>query len=138
MSEQSRTIVKNAWKAFASHDPDRIAEVFTDDAEWRAPAHNATAVALGGTSHLVGRQAIVQFLARDFTRLFVSDVAVTFHAFHADGDRVIVEETMTATLANGNHYANDYCLVFELRDGLIHRVREYMDTARGNRLVLDA
>jgi hypothetical protein len=31
--------------------------------------------------------------------------------------------------------ANDYCFVFELRDGLIHRVREYMDTARGHRMV---
>jgi uncharacterized protein len=50
-------------------------------------------------------------------------------------ERVIVEQTMTATLANGNHYANDYCFVFELRDGLIHRVREYMDTARGHRMV---
>jgi ketosteroid isomerase-like protein len=36
---------------------------------------------------------------------------------------------------NGNHYANDYCFVFELRDGLIHRVREYMDTARGHRMI---
>jgi ketosteroid isomerase-like protein len=42
---------------------------------------------------------------------------------------------MTATLANGNHYANDYCFVFELRGGLIHRVREYMDTARAHRMV---
>ncbi|WP_308343469.1 nuclear transport factor 2 family protein [Streptomyces sp. MK37H] len=70
-------------------------------------------------------------------RFFVRDVAVTFHGFHADGDRAIVEETMTATLANGDHYANDYCFVFELRDGLIHRVREYMDTARGHRMVFD-
>jgi hypothetical protein len=42
---------------------------------------------------------------------------------------------MSATLANGNHYTNDYCFVFELRDGLIHRVREYMDTAKGMRMV---
>ena len=49
---------------------------------------------------------------------------------------MIVEETMTATLAGGNQYTNDYCFVFELRDGLIHRVREYMDTARGHRMVL--
>lgn len=41
---------------------------------------------------------------------------------------------MTATLANGNHYINDYCFVFEFRDGLIHRVREYTDTARGHRM----
>ena len=131
----SRDIVENAWKAFATHDADRIAAVFTEDAEWLAPPGNATAVALGGPSHLVGRPAIVRFLAEDFPRFFAGDVTVTFHGFHADGDRVVVEETMTATLANGNHYANDYCFVFELRDGRIHRVREYLDTARGHRMV---
>ncbi|MBC3981978.1 nuclear transport factor 2 family protein [Streptomyces sp. AC536] len=135
MSQQSRSIVQNAWKAFASHDADRISAVFTEDAEWLAPPGNATAIALDAPSHMVGRKAIVRFLAEDFPRLFARDVTVTFHAFHADGERVVVEETMTATLANGNHYANDYCFVFELRDELIHRVREYMDTARGHRMV---
>ncbi|MCX4749795.1 nuclear transport factor 2 family protein [Kitasatospora sp. NBC_01287] len=135
MTQRSRDTVQHAWKAFASHDADRISEVFTEDAEWLAPPGNATATALDCPSHMVGRAAIARFLAEDFPRLFVSDVNVTFHGFHADGERVIVEETMTATLANGNHYANDYCLVFELRDGLIHRVREYMDTARGHRAV---
>ncbi|QFU90409.1 nuclear transport factor 2 family protein [Amycolatopsis sp. YIM 10] len=135
MSPRNRELVRHAWKTFATHDADQIAAVFTEDAEWLAPPGNATAVALGGPHHLVGRAAIVQFLAVDFPRFFVSDVTVTFHGFHADGDRVVVEETMTATLANGNHYENDYCFVFELRDGLIHRVREYMDTARGHRQV---
>ncbi|MEV3915129.1 nuclear transport factor 2 family protein [Streptomyces canus] len=135
MSQQSRSIVQNAWKAFASHDADRISAVFTEDAEWLAPPGNATAMWLDAPSHMVGRKAIVRFLAEDFPRLFVRDVTVTFHEFHADGERVVVEETMTATLANGNHYANDYCFVFELRDELIHRVREYMDTARGHRRV---
>ncbi|MEV5575288.1 nuclear transport factor 2 family protein [Spirillospora sp. NPDC052269] len=137
MSQESRSIVQDAWKAFASHDADRIAAVFTEDAEWLAPAGNATAVALEAPSHMVGRKAIVRFLSEDFPRFFVSDVTVTFHGLYADGDRVTVEETMTATLANGRHYANDYCFVFELRDGLIHRVREYMDTARGHRMVFD-
>lgn len=43
---------------------------------------------------------------------------------------------MTATLANGSQYANDYCFVSQLRDGLIHRAREYMDTAREYRMTL--
>ncbi|MET7703398.1 nuclear transport factor 2 family protein [Streptomyces sp. NPDC005485] len=135
MPHQSRAIVRNAWKAFASHDADLISAVFTEDAEWLAPPGNATAVTLEGPSHLVGREAIVHFLAEDFPRFFVRDVAVTFHGLYADGERVVVEETMTATLADGAHYANDYCFVFELRDGLIHRVREYMDTARGQRMI---
>ena len=135
MSQDSRAIVETAWRAFAGHDADQIAAVFTEDAEWVAPPGNATAIALDAPSHMVGRKAIARFLAEDFPRLFVRDVAVTFHGIHAYGERVIVEETMTAVLANGNHYANDYCLVFELRDGLIHRVREYMDTARGHRMI---
>ncbi|GAA1106242.1 MULTISPECIES: nuclear transport factor 2 family protein [Streptomyces violaceusniger group] len=126
-SQRNQRVVQNAWKAFAGHDADQIAAVLTEDAEWLAPPGNATAVALDCPSHMIGKEAIVRF--------FVRDVAVTFHGLYADGDRVIVEETMTATLANGNRYANDYCLVFELRDGLIHRVREYMDTALGHRMV---
>ncbi len=135
MTPQSRAIVQSAWKAFASHDAGRIAAVLTEDAEWLAPPGNATAVALDAPSHMIGKKAIVRFLAEDFPRLFARDVTVTFHGFYADGERVIVEETMTATLANGDRYANDYCFVFELRNGLIHRVREYMDTARGHRMI---
>jgi hypothetical protein len=59
--EQNKRAISDAWKAFASHDPKRIA----------------------------------------------------------------------AMLANGRTYDNDYCFIFELRDGLIARVREYMDTQKG-------
>jgi ketosteroid isomerase-like protein len=131
----SRSIIQNAFQALASYDPDRISAVLTEDAEWLSPPGNATAVALEATDHMMGRKAIVRFFAEDFPRLFVRDVNVTFHRFHADGERVIAEATMTATLANGNHYVNDYCFVVDLRDELIHRVREYADTARGYRMI---
>ncbi|MGP4104077.1 nuclear transport factor 2 family protein [Nonomuraea sp. KM90] len=134
-SEQSRDLVKGAWRAFSTRDRDVIASFFTEDAEWLAPPGNATAVALGGSHHMVGRDAIIHFLTVDFPRLFVADVSLTFRGFYADGDVVVVEETMEATLAGGNAYRNDYCFVFELRDGRIHRVREYMDTARGRRML---
>ncbi|MBN6053543.1 nuclear transport factor 2 family protein, partial [Nonomuraea sp. RK-328] len=134
-SEQSRELVKRAWASFSTRDKDLIAPYFTQDAEWLAPPGNATAVALGGTHHMVGREVIVHFLTVDFPRMFVADVAVDFRGLYADGDVVVVEETMRATLAGGNVYRNDYCFVFELRDGLIHRVREYMDTAKGHRMV---
>ncbi|MEO3872034.1 nuclear transport factor 2 family protein [Nonomuraea sp. B12E4] len=134
-SDRNRDVVRRVWRSFSTRDKDLIAPFFTRDAEWLAPPGNATAVSLGGTHHMVGRDAIVHFLTVDFPRMFVADVAVDFRGFHADGDVVVVEETMRATLANGNAYLNDYCFVFVLRDGLIHRVREYMDTARGQRMV---
>ncbi|WP_028935067.1 nuclear transport factor 2 family protein [Pseudonocardia spinosispora] len=135
METDNRTIVQSAWHAFATHDAEQIVQLFTEDAEWLAPAGNATAVALGVPSHMVGRDAIARFLAHDFPRLFVSGVELDFHGFHADGDRVVVEETMRATLANGHAYTNDYCFVFTVRDGLICHVREYMDTAAGHRAI---
>ncbi|MEV1175022.1 nuclear transport factor 2 family protein [Nonomuraea sp. NPDC049784] len=134
-SERNRELVKQAWRSFSTRDKDLIATFFTKDAEWLAPPGNATAVALGGTHHMVGRDAIVHFLTVDFRRMFVADVALDFRGFYAAGDVVVVEETMQATLANGNDYRNDYCFIFELRDGLIHQVREYMDTAKGHRMV---
>jgi uncharacterized protein len=132
-SSTSKQVVMDAWRAFATRDPDRVAAVFTPDAEWLAPPGNATALAIDGTSHLVGRDRIVRFLTSEFGAVFVADVSVEFTGVFADGDTVIVEERMRGTLAHGGHYENDYCFVFELRDGRIHHVREYMDTQRGAR-----
>ena len=80
-----------------------------------------------------GRDRIVHFLSREFGTVFVADVSIDFRGLHADGDTVVVEERMQATLAHGGHYDNDYCFIFELENGLIKRVREYMDTQRGAR-----
>ncbi|NLU68238.1 nuclear transport factor 2 family protein [Streptomyces sp. HNM0574] len=131
----SSHIIQNAFLAFASYDPDRISAVLTEDAEWLSPPGNAVAVALGTTHHMVGRQAIVRFFAEGFPRLFVRDLDVTFPTVHADSERGFAEASVQATLADGNHYSNDYCFVFEFRDELIHRVREYVDTARGHRMI---
>jgi hypothetical protein len=134
--DDSRDLVQRAWKAFATRDAARIAPFFTEDAEWLAPPGNATAVALGGTHHMAGRAAVVALLARDVPRMF-GGVRITFHGFHAGEDVVTVEETMDATLPDGRPYQNDYCFVFELRGDRIHRVREYMDTARAARTMRD-
>jgi len=135
MSTTNRDVVIEAWKTFRSRDAARIAAVFTPDAEWIAPAGNATAVALDHASHMIGADKIAHFIAIDMHRLF-SDVSVEFTAIHADGDAVIVEERMRATLPGGRPYDNAYCFVFEVKDGRIRRVREYMDTMKGWRMVL--
>jgi len=109
--------------------------MFTEDAEWLAPNGNATAVALNRPSHIVGRDQIAQTFGKDIWKLFAADVKVEFRGVYGEGDIVIVEHRMQATLANGNAYDNDYCFVFEVEDGLIRRVREYMDTAKGHHMI---
>ncbi|MCX4096306.1 nuclear transport factor 2 family protein [Nocardia sp. alder85J] len=85
----SRELILHAWREFATQDPARIAAVFTSDAEWLAPLGNATARALHGTNHLVGRDRIVRFLAVEFPAVFVADRKVEFTAVIAAGTRVM-------------------------------------------------
>jgi uncharacterized protein len=137
-SEDSRRIVLAAWEAFKTRNPTLIAKMFTADAEWLAPANNAAAVALSGPSHMVGGNEIARMIGQEIWKLFASNVTIDFRGVYADGNIVIVEERMRATLRNGNDYDNDYCFVFEVQNGHIRRVREYLDTAKGNRMVFGA
>jgi ketosteroid isomerase-like protein len=134
-STATKDIVKNAWKAFATRDAAQIEAVFTEDAKWFAPPGNATGVALAYTDFVLDRATIVKFLSRELATLFVSDVAVTFTSLVADGATAVLENRFQATLSNGRHYDNDYCFVIEVKDGRIHRMREYMDTQRGFALI---
>lgn len=124
-------IVKAAWEAFASRDADRIAACFAPDAEWIAPPGNATAVALDFPHHMRGATEIARFIAHEFRRLFVADVAIDFRTMAAAGDLVLVEERMRATLVNGRNYDLAYCFVFVVTEGRIAQVRESMDTRSG-------
>ena len=129
-----REIVLNAWKTFSSRDAKGIAALFTDDAEWIAPKGNATAVALDHTDHMVGAGQIARFIAQEMHKMF-SNIDIAFRGVYADGDVVIVEERMRATLPGGKPYENDYCFVFTVAGERIREVREYMDTRKGWRLV---
>nr|WP_249790102.1 nuclear transport factor 2 family protein [Bradyrhizobium yuanmingense] len=112
----------NAWKTFSSRDPERIAALFTEDAEWIAPKGNATAIALDHTDHMKGPHQIARFIAQEMHRLF-SSIDITFRGVYVDGDVVIVEERMRATLPGGKPYENEYCFVFEVVGDRIRQVR---------------
>ncbi|MBB4359114.1 hypothetical protein GGD65_000112 [Bradyrhizobium sp. CIR18] len=131
-----RDIVLNAWKIFSTRDAERIAALFTDDAEWIAPKGNATAVALDHTDHMVGPHQIARFIAQEMHGMF-SNIDIAFRGVYADGDVVIVEERMRATLVGGRPYENDYCFVFTVAGDRIRQVREYMDTRKGWRMVFE-
>ena len=105
-----------------------------------APAGNATQVALGlgrpgdagpprGANDL-DREAIVALMAYNFARFF-GGADNKFTTVVAEGDVVVVGPQLSATLPNGRPYVNDYCFVYEVRDGKVWRIREYMDTRGG-------
>jgi uncharacterized protein len=128
------------YAAYASGDPKRISDLLHKDVIWVAPPGNATQVALGlgapeeagapnGSNNLDHRE-IVQFMAYNFARFFQS-AKNQFHSMIAEGNMVFAEHRISATLPNGRQYVNDYCFAYEVRDGKILHIREYMDTRGG-------
>jgi ketosteroid isomerase-like protein len=127
-------VVLNAWAAFASRDPERVAAQFTPNAEWIAPEGNATAVALGGPSRLQGPERLARFISEWVPSLFV-DTKVEFQRVLEAENTVVVELTYRARLVNGRAYDNRYCFLFDVEDGRIAKVTEHMDTLAGQRQI---
>ncbi len=128
------------YAAYATGDPDRIRALLHPDAIWVAPAGNATQIALGmGNPNDAGpprglnnldRDAIVAFMAHDYPRFF-TDVTFEQRSMIAEGNTVLTEHRMSATLPNGRPYVNDYCFAYDVADGRVTAIREYMDTRGG-------
>lgn len=125
-----KDIVLDAWKTFGTRDPERIAAVLTEDAEWLAPAGNA-ADRLLGTHHLVGRERIIRFLTEELDATFGRDITSDVTRVVAEGDTVVLQLSLSSTLPDGRPYANEYCFLVTVRDDRIHRIHEHLDTHRG-------
>jgi ketosteroid isomerase-like protein len=136
----SKQTVIALYGAYSTGDAEKISRLLHDEVVWTAPAGNATQVALGlgrpedagppcGANDL-DRNAIVAFMAYNFSRFF-GGVENKFRSVVAEGEVVVVEHRLSATLPNGRPYVNDYCFVYEVRDGKVWRIREYMDTRGG-------
>lgn len=123
------------WDAFKSRDRDRIASVLTDDVEWIAPPGNATAAALGVTNHMIGPNAIADFIIDDMPRLFSNGIQFEPISVTAEGNLVVFEQVQSAVLSNGRSYRNIYVFIFEMAGSKARRIREYMDTLNGSRMV---
>ena len=69
-------------------------------------------------------------MAHNFPRMFMSPKN-EFRSMVAEGPVVFAEHCLSATLPNGRQYVNDYCFAYEVRDGKVQLIREYMDTRGG-------
>ena len=111
MSTANKSRVIEMWQAFSSRDPAKIKPFLASGANWIAPPGNATAEFFGREAGMRGRDGIIRFILEDFRRLFSKDVQFDFKGIYGDGDTVIAEVTLSATLVNGRPYKNDYCFI---------------------------
>lgn len=120
MSEQNKVTVLKFIKAFSDGD------AVTADL-CLAPDALTVAKGFGKLSGPRPRDLIVATTAA-FKDVIPTGLQPTFQSVTAEENRVVVEFEGNATLANGQDYCNQYCMVFTLENGLIKNVNEYYCT----------
>jgi len=122
IEEQNKQTVTDFMTTFSGGDVDKILGSMTDDATWWV-AGNIPGIS--GTKDKAGFGEMLGGIAESTT---TGAITLTPRAFTAEGERVAVETESYAELKNGRVYNNLYHFVFEVRDGKIASVKEYLDT----------
>jgi ketosteroid isomerase-like protein len=94
----------------------------SDDVTWLIPGNMKTSGVKRGKAD-VGR------FRRQNLDIF-AELKREIVGLYADGGTVILEVAASGRLKNGKAYENAGCVVWEIENGKIQRVREYLDTAK--------
>lgn len=123
-SNANEQLVLDFFAILSSGDLEALAQKLHEDMSWTTMITDVP-----GAGRHDGRENVLQnFLAP--VRGSFKDGAPKVHvdALVSSGDRVMAETHAIGSRADGHPYNNLYAWAFEIRDGLILHVREYMDS----------
>jgi uncharacterized protein len=75
-----------------------------------------------------GKQAVLNELFPKLRATLADRVRTRATRFIAEGDLVVVEARGNNNTRTGMPYNNSYCMIYTVRDGMLHEMVEYMDT----------
>ena len=123
-AEQNEQIVRNFFKILSTGELESIRKTLHADASWTPMVKNVP-----GAGVHARRDVIVDKFLAPVRGLFEDgDPKTTIDNIFAKGNVVCVESRGKGKLRNGKIYDNQYCWVIEVKDGLVWRIREYMDS----------
>ncbi|MCB2076777.1 MAG: nuclear transport factor 2 family protein [Novosphingobium sp.] len=124
-TERNKAVAREFIEATFARDSDRVAAVLADGMTYT----------IGGLHPRFRRVWTRPDWCRylDLPTPFEKPLELSIHSIIAEGDSVALEaESHGVIAASGAVYNNHYHFHFEIRDGLIRRIREYMDTHHVN------
>jgi ketosteroid isomerase-like protein len=128
-AEEKKELVTRTWAAIGKGEIKSAFANMSDDVSWLVPGN------LPGVSGLKrGKEEILKFMS-GVGDTFPEGLQSEIRKVHCDGDTVVVELTNRGKVRNGKQYENEYCFVFELEDGKIRRIREYVDTQKAREIL---
>ena len=132
-TEGSRKLVLDYYKALESGNAADVERLLADDVVWSVPSSAPI------DSSFSGRDTVLKAMRESGARFFdLESLEVTTHKIVAEGDTVVVLQSITGKAANGRDYSNEYIWVFTCADGKIVRMDEHNDSLRFHRIVMEA
>ena len=115
----NKALVARFFEAFSNSRFDDALDLMDDSGTWW----------VSGTTDISGTYSKEEFreLATGITGGTKSGVQLTSTGMTAEGHRVAAEAVSDGETLAGKRYQNKYHFLFEVRDGKITAVREYMD-----------
>ncbi len=129
-TEETRALIKTYYETLPTGNREKLVSLFTEDIEWHPPESAPLEV-------IKGPQAVAAELGGDTPkRIFdMKTFRLTIHRMLADGDTAVVQHSISAKTRAGEQYDNEYCWVYQCRDGKIAKIEEYADTLKAARIM---
>jgi len=119
------------FETLSTGELERVRPLFHKDAIWKVMPKG-----IPGAGEHRGRDFIIDSFLAPVRGLFVpGDPKVIIDTIISKGNLVAVESRGIGKMTNGKEYNNTYCWMIEVKDGLIYRIREYMDSHHVSTLV---
>jgi ketosteroid isomerase-like protein len=116
--ERNRSVAQNVIMALGRRDVPAVRKLVVPDADWWV-------MGLG----TLKRDAVLEIFSTVLCKAINSQFAILGTV--AEGDRVVIEGKGSFEFADGRVYRNEYTWHFVVRNGQVHQIREYLDTAVG-------
>lgn len=121
LEDSNRALVLRLMKAFDQGDEDTIREIIAPQANWWV-------LGVGD----LDRETLITQLKALLGGAQVAETTIT--GTTAEGERVAVESRGNFEFADGRVYRNHYHHLYEVRDGRVVGVREYLDLKESERV----
>ena len=128
-TEETRALINTYYETLPTGDRKKLASLFTEDIVWYPPQSAPIGV-------IEGPEAVAAELGGDTPKkLFdMKTFRLTIHRILADGDTAVVQHAISDKSKEGEQYDNEYCWVYQCRDGKIAKIEEYADTLKAARI----
>src|SRR5579862_561460 len=122
-STPSESVVRKFFELLNAEDLEGIRALLSEDAAWIPQARD-----MPGAGEYRGRNVIVDTFLKPIRGMFAKgSPSNRILSMASNGELVLAETHGTGHLSDGRPYDNRYAWAFEVRDGKVQMIREYLD-----------